>query len=144
MNWQRHFTAYQIMASLSCFIFQISSNSGDQSHNIDLISTRQRTQPCIQSPVFLHSSLVWNNMEQDRSFVFNITEGCSLTQRIQLSRCRDKGQGNQEYLTLVANSLFSFIPLNLAPKLFHSFYLERSPNLEKNSSHGFILDDNSM
>lgn len=57
---------------------------------------------------------------------------------------RHKGRGSQEYLVFVVNSLFPFISLDLASKLFHIFNLERSPNLDKNQSHGFILEDNSV
>ena len=38
---------------------------------------------------------------------------------------------------------FPFVQLNLGSKLFHSFYLEGSPHLEKTWSQDFLLDGNS-
>lgn len=61
-----------------------------------------------------------------------------------LSRWRGRGQGSQEHLTFVVNSLFPFVPLSLTSKLFYSFYLERSPNLKKNWKWLLCLHDNFM
>lgn len=62
---------------------------------------------------------------------------------VRLSRCWGREQRSQVYLTVLMHFLFPFIPLNHASKLFHSFYLERSPSYEKNWSHGFILGEKS-
>lgn len=39
--------------------------------------------------------------------------------------------GGAKVLDICGEFLFPLIPLNLASKLFHSFFLERSPHLEK-------------
>lgn len=129
------FPAYRITCPLSRFIFRISPTS-DQNHK-NPISRRLRA----QSHSVIHfssplpgSRVTWNETGVLCQILLKVgpSRHAHWPRGVRLSRCWGREQRSQVYLTVLMHFLFPFIPLNHASKLFHSFYLERSPSYEKN------------
>lgn len=100
-------------------------------------------------PFFLILPWVWSDVERDRGSVLGITQGWTFLQSRSWAWGEEGGWQSRVRVGVGGRGakwwiLFPFIALNLTSKLFHSFYLERSPHLKKHRKSLLCLRDNFM